>query len=167
MPLLPSHRPTTFLTLLRLPADLPAVIHTDESISTCKFAQRVAQVKNEVSVNEVIDHAALIARLKEENRALRESGGLADDDGSKRLSAEELAALHSEVRTFLSADDPEATIQWGKGKRAARVRHKRLTHSARPPTASSAQQSPLTAARHPVCSSSGPTRLVDSQGPAT
>ena len=28
----------------------PAATHTDESISTCKFAQRVAQVKNEVSL---------------------------------------------------------------------------------------------------------------------
>ena len=101
----------------------PAHAHTDESISTCKFAQRVAMVKNEVSLNEEIDHAALIARLKEENRALREAGGLTDEDASKRLSAEELAQLHSEVRTFLASDDPEATVAWGKGKRAARVRH--------------------------------------------
>ena len=62
----------------------PAATHTDESISTCKFAQRVAMVKNEVSRNEEVDHAALIARLKEENRQLRESGGMEGDDASKR-----------------------------------------------------------------------------------
>ena len=101
----------------------PAVTHTDESISTCKFAQRVAMVKNEVSRNEEVDHAALISRLKEENRALREAGGLTDDDATKRLSPEELATLHGEVRAFLSSEDPEATVAWGKGKRAARVRH--------------------------------------------
>ena len=101
----------------------PALAHTDESISTCKFAQRVAMVKNEVSRNEEVDHAALISRLKEENRALREAGGLTDDDATKRLSPEELATLHGEVRAFLSSEDPEATVAWGKGKRAARVRH--------------------------------------------
>ena len=74
----------------------PAVTHTDESISTCKFAQRIAMVKNEVSRNEEVDHAALISRLKEENRALREAGGLTDDDATKRLSPEELATLHGE-----------------------------------------------------------------------
>ena len=76
----------------------PATVHTDESISTCKFAQRVAMVKNEVSVNEVVDQAVLIARLKEENRALREAGGMADDDGAKNLTPEELAQLHADVR---------------------------------------------------------------------
>ena len=101
----------------------PSSTHTDESISTCKFAQRVAQVKNEVSRNEVVDHAALVARLKEENRALREAGGFTDDDAKKSLSAEELSSLHQEVRSFLASDDPEATVNWGKGKKAARVRH--------------------------------------------
>ena len=33
----------------------PAAVHTDESISTCKFAQRVAMVKNDVSINEEVD----------------------------------------------------------------------------------------------------------------
>ena len=101
----------------------PAVAHTDESISTCKFAQRVAQIKNEVSVNEVVDHAALIQRLKEENRMLRESGGLADDDGKGTLTPAELRSLHAEVRAFVADADPRALVQWGKTKRAARVRH--------------------------------------------
>lgn len=50
----------------------PATTHTDESISTCRFAQRVAQIKNEVTLNEEVDQNVLIQRLKEENRRLRE-----------------------------------------------------------------------------------------------
>lgn len=34
----------------------------DESISTCRFAQRVAMVKNQVSINEEVDPAAIIKR---------------------------------------------------------------------------------------------------------
>ena len=101
----------------------PATAHTDESISTCKFAQRVAMVKNDVSVNEEVDAAALIQRLKEENRMLRESGGIADDDPSKQLTTLELSQLHAEVRSFVAAEDSTAVVQWGKGKKAAKVRH--------------------------------------------
>ena len=105
----------------------PAVSHTDESISTCKFAQRVAMVKNEVSVNEEVDQAVLIARLQDENRKLREAGGgaggSAEDDPTKQLSAEELQQLHRDVRAFVSDADPQVTLAWGPGKRLAKVRH--------------------------------------------
>ena len=37
----------------------------DESISTCKFAQRVAMVKNEATINEQLDPALMIKRLKQ------------------------------------------------------------------------------------------------------
>ena len=40
--------------------------HTDESISTCRFAQRVALVKNDALVNEDVDPAQQIVRLKGE-----------------------------------------------------------------------------------------------------
>lgn len=43
-----------------------AAEHVDESISTCRFAQRVARVTNEPSVNEEADPAAVIRRLKQE-----------------------------------------------------------------------------------------------------
>jgi kinesin family member 6/9 len=36
----------------------------EESISTCKFAQRVALVKNSAVVNEDLDPTLMIARLK-------------------------------------------------------------------------------------------------------
>ena len=43
----------------------------DESISTCRFAQRVAMVANKFSVNEEADPALVVARLKQEVRDLK------------------------------------------------------------------------------------------------
>lgn len=42
-----------------------------ESIATCKFAQRVALIKNNVQRNETVDPAIIIAGLKRENAQLR------------------------------------------------------------------------------------------------
>jgi len=38
----------------------PARAHTDESISTCRFAQRVALIKNDVSKNEEVRLVTMI-----------------------------------------------------------------------------------------------------------
>ncbi|GBG27530.1 Kinesin-like protein KIF6 [Hondaea fermentalgiana] len=46
--------------------------NTEESISTCRFAQRVALVQNDALVNEEVEPAMLIKRLKAEVAALRE-----------------------------------------------------------------------------------------------
>jgi kinesin family member 6/9 len=61
--------------------------HTDESISTCRFAQGVARVKNDASVNLETDPSVLVARLKEqiaslqaEKRVLAEGAGEAGRD---------------------------------------------------------------------------------------
>jgi kinesin family protein 6/9 len=42
-----------------------------ESISTCEFARRVAMIKNVRMVNESVNPRVIIAKLKEENRALK------------------------------------------------------------------------------------------------
>ncbi|MEE6473567.1 hypothetical protein FKM82_010085 [Ascaphus truei] len=44
----------------------------DESISTCRFAQRVAMIKNEAILNEEIDPQLMIVRLKKEVQALKD-----------------------------------------------------------------------------------------------
>jgi len=100
----------------------PGRAHTDESISTCRFAQRVAMIKNSVSLNEEVDQTALIERLRKENAQLRERGG-ADDEPNTKLSGEELSEVHKAVRTFVQDAAPDATLQVGKRKRAARTRH--------------------------------------------
>lgn len=40
----------------------------DESISTCRFAGRVALIKNQVTRNEAVDPSVIIERLKRENQ---------------------------------------------------------------------------------------------------
>lgn len=43
----------------------------DESISTCRFAARVALINNSVLKNEAYDPSIIIERLKRENAELR------------------------------------------------------------------------------------------------
>lgn len=50
----------------------PEARHTEESLSTCKFAQRVSLIKNQASINEETDPFAVIKRLKSEILSLRE-----------------------------------------------------------------------------------------------
>jgi len=88
----------------------PGLAHTDESISTCRFAQRVAKVTNVAEINEEVDQAALIEKLKQENRKLREEGGMADDAAEVQLGPEELASLHAALRAFVRDPDAHATV---------------------------------------------------------
>ena len=60
----------------------------DESICTCKFAMRVANVKNIMVRNESLDPALIIKRLKKENRELRAEIAM-------------LRGGNTEVKTFL------------------------------------------------------------------
>ena len=53
----------------------PEASHTDESLSTCRFAQRVALIKNKATVNEDVDPSVVINKLKNENLNLREEIG--------------------------------------------------------------------------------------------
>ena len=61
-----------------------------ESISTCRFAQRVAMIKNDVLLNEELDPKLMIAKLQKTVQELKfelamlknepVSDGLTDDD---------------------------------------------------------------------------------------
>ena len=92
----------------------------DESVSTCRFAQRVAKISNEIFVNEELDVDLLIARLKEENKRLRvelallrqslRGGDVCDDDDGDGddpfvLSTDALNALHRDVERYVREDD--------------------------------------------------------------
>uniref|UniRef100_A0A7N5JTI7 Kinesin-like protein n=1 Tax=Ailuropoda melanoleuca TaxID=9646 RepID=A0A7N5JTI7_AILME len=57
----------------------------DESISTCRFAQRVALIKNEAVLNEEIDPRLLIVRLQKEIQELKDE--LAVVTGEQRTEA--------------------------------------------------------------------------------
>uniref|UniRef100_UPI0037E93C34 kinesin-like protein KIF6 n=1 Tax=Semicossyphus pulcher TaxID=241346 RepID=UPI0037E93C34 len=90
----------------------------DESISTCRFAQRVALIKNEAILNEELDPALLIARLKREIQSLKEE--LAMVTGEQRddqLSDEEIQKLEELVKAFLDDPDPDVTLSLGADMR--------------------------------------------------
>ena len=48
-----------------------------ESISTCRFAQRVALIKNDVMLNEELDPKLMIQKLKREIQQLKEELAMA------------------------------------------------------------------------------------------
>ena len=84
----------------------------DESVSTCRFAQRVRKISNEVFINEELDVEMLIARLKEENKRLRvELALLRNSDSNEdaalelKLSAETVETLRASVRKYIDEDD--------------------------------------------------------------
>ena len=56
---------------------------TQESISTCRFAQRVALIKNEALINEELDPKLIILRLKREVDELKNQLAIANNgDGT-------------------------------------------------------------------------------------
>ncbi|XP_068256107.1 kinesin-like protein KIF6 [Nyctibius grandis] len=90
----------------------------DESISTCRFAQRVALIKNEAVLNEEIDPRLMIIQLKKEIQELKDE--LALVTGKQRtseLSQEELLQLDELIETFLEDDDPDSTLDVGADMR--------------------------------------------------
>ena len=58
---------------------------SQESISTCRFAQRVALIKNDAILNEELDPKLLILKLKNEIAQLKEE--LAMATGEQRTDA--------------------------------------------------------------------------------
>ncbi|KAM6138169.1 kinesin-like protein KIF6 [Phoenicopterus ruber ruber] len=90
----------------------------DESISTCRFAQRVALIKNEAVLNEEIDPRLMIVQLKKEIQELKDE--LALVTGKQRtseLSQEELLQLDELIETFLEDNDPDSTLDVGADMR--------------------------------------------------
>ena len=60
-----------------------------ETVSTCRFAQRVALIKNDISLNEELDPQLLIGRLKGEIVQLKEQLQLATGEQPKDALTEE------------------------------------------------------------------------------
>ncbi|XP_041704283.1 kinesin-like protein KIF6 isoform X3 [Coregonus clupeaformis] len=92
--------------------------NVDESISTCRFAQRVALIRNDALLNEELDPALLIVRLKREIQSLKEE--LSMVTGEKRedqLTQEEIHKLEELVKVFLDDPDPEVTLALGPDMR--------------------------------------------------
>ncbi|XP_026700414.1 kinesin-like protein KIF6 [Athene cunicularia] len=90
----------------------------DESISTCRFAQRVALIKNEAVLNEEIDPRLMIVQLKKEIQELKDE--LALVTGKQRtseLSQEELLQLDELIEAFLEDNEPDSILDVGADMR--------------------------------------------------
>jgi len=86
----------------------------DESISTCRFAQRVALVSNEVKVNEEVDPQVIIKRLKKENAELREQIAMLQGEGGGGLvTPEDRERVQELVRAYVATEDAEAELVVG------------------------------------------------------
>ncbi|NXH68242.1 KIF6 protein, partial [Hydrobates tethys] len=90
----------------------------DESISTCRFAQRVALIKNEAILNEEIDPRLMIVQLKKEIQELKDELALVTGKPrTSELSQEELLQLDELIETFLEDNDPDSTLNVGADMR--------------------------------------------------
>mmetsp|Transcript_31029 Transcript_31029/g.80829 ORF Transcript_31029/g.80829 Transcript_31029/m.80829 type:complete len:928 (+) Transcript_31029:376-3159(+) len=87
----------------------------DESISTCRFAMRVALVRNQVMLNEEVDPSLIIRRLKQEIRDLREEMRLVKGEAEDRgpLTPDEIKRLSEQVEAYCADNSPEATLNLG------------------------------------------------------
>ncbi|XP_061480889.1 kinesin-like protein KIF6 isoform X3 [Rhineura floridana] len=109
----------------------------DESISTCRFAQRVALIKNEAILNEEIDPRLIIVRLKKEIQELKnELAMVTGEQRPEELTQEELQQVGDQIKSFLEDTDPESTLEFGADMR--KIKHcfshlKKLINDARLP----------------------------------
>ncbi|KAM6365583.1 kinesin-like protein KIF6 [Alca torda] len=90
----------------------------DESISTCRFAQRVALIKNEAVLNEEIDPRLMIVQLQKEIQELKDELELVTGkQRTSELSQEELLQLDELIEMFLEDNDPDSTLDVGADMR--------------------------------------------------
>ncbi|CAN0028169.1 unnamed protein product [Ectocarpus fasciculatus] len=93
----------------------PEHAQTEESLSTCRFAQRVSLIKNKAIINENMDPDAVIRRLKSEILMLREEvaflkGEAGDGDV---LTPQALEDLKRKCREYCDDSDPLCVLNIG------------------------------------------------------
>ncbi|XP_030854411.1 kinesin-like protein KIF6 [Strongylocentrotus purpuratus] len=90
----------------------------DESISTCRFAQRVALIKNDAVLNEELDPKLMIAKLKMEISELKNQLALTSGEQSTdELTQEEIDRLQERVAAYIEDPDPECRLNVGADMR--------------------------------------------------
>jgi kinesin family protein 6/9 len=83
----------------------------EESISTCKFAMRVAMIKNVMVRNERVDPALIIKRLKKENAELKAEIALLTGTAVRdHLDEQDMIECKDAVEKFIISKDPAQTI---------------------------------------------------------
>ena len=89
---------------------------TDESVSTCRFAQRVARVKNDAHLNEELDPSVVIKRLKGEIASLKEEIAFLKGEAGEgqELTDRDKALLKQKCIDFVNDRDPESCLSVGE-----------------------------------------------------
>ncbi|KAL9644852.1 hypothetical protein ABK040_005332 [Willaertia magna] len=100
----------------------PSYKHINESVSTCKFAMRVASIKQKPTVNEVIDPHVQIKQLKKRIEQLEEELKYYKGEGNNRdsLDLNEISVIKQRVMEFI--DDPEKDANLNLGGDHLRIR---------------------------------------------
>jgi kinesin family protein 6/9 len=89
----------------------PSASDLYESLSTCRFSERVAKIKNDAQKNQVADPAIIIQRLKKENAELKAEIALLKGGNQKdHLEPEDIDECRKLVDEFIASKDPSATI---------------------------------------------------------
>lgn len=102
----------------------PSEVALPETLSSCRFAQRVANVKNAFKINEERDPQTLITELKRQNAELQAALNAAKSDVAAEVNpteAEEVPeddVMRERVRTFL--EDEEQATKGGSTLRVGR-----------------------------------------------
>jgi kinesin family protein 6/9 len=93
----------------------PEAAHTPESLSTCRFAQRVSQIKNRASINEEMDPNLIIKRLKGELLTLREEVAYLKGEAGEgeELTPSVLDEIRNSCRQYCYDRDPNAILNVG------------------------------------------------------
>lgn len=98
---------TVFVATLNAERDF-----TEETLSTCRFAQRCSSLLQEVRVNEEVDVSLLLKRMQRENKRLKQQLRAAPrPDPARQLTAEERTVCRSLVDAFVADSRAEATMR--------------------------------------------------------
>ncbi|XP_064403567.1 kinesin-like protein KIF6 isoform X2 [Halichondria panicea] len=82
-----------------------------ETISTCRFSQRVALVKNEATLNKELDPKLMVARLKAEIQDLKDELSLATgEQRTDEVTDEEKEKCKQLVEQFINDTSPECQL---------------------------------------------------------
>jgi kinesin family protein 6/9 len=89
--------------------------YIDESVSTCRFSQRVALIKNEAILNEEIDPKLMVARLQSRVEELQQELLLVTGEGQRgdELTDEERESVERSVGEFIEESDPNTKLLLG------------------------------------------------------
>uniref|UniRef100_K3WW28 Kinesin-like protein n=1 Tax=Globisporangium ultimum (strain ATCC 200006 / CBS 805.95 / DAOM BR144) TaxID=431595 RepID=K3WW28_GLOUD len=94
----------------------PEKDQTDESVSTCRFAQRVARVRNDARLNEEVDPAVIIRQLKARVATLEEEIAVLKGDVKEgaELKDYEVDKLRQRCIEYVNDMEPTAHLSMGE-----------------------------------------------------